>query len=127
MIFERWRNFSFPILAVRVILLKINFDFYSDLDDRGRESVNAMLTYILITLCLALCGVTGFQLTYMFYLDKLDKERKKRIHELEGKCRTLSARLSEAEERIDQQNRMIDALYNEMEDSEHWADVIDDR
>ena len=86
-----------------------------------------MLIYILITLCLALAGVAGFQLTYMFYLDKLDKERKKRIHDLERKCKSLSARLSDAEERIEQQNRMIDALYNEMDDAEHWADVIDDR
>ena len=86
-----------------------------------------MLIYILITLCLALAGVAGFQLTYMFYLDKLDKERKKRIHDLERKCKGLAARLSDAEERIEQQNRMIDALYNEMDDAEHWADVIDDR
>ena len=86
-----------------------------------------MLIYILITLCLALTGVAGFQLTYMFYLDKLDKERKKRIHDLERKCKSLAARLSDAEERIEQQNRMIDALYNEMDDAEHWADVIDDR
>ena len=86
-----------------------------------------MLTYILITLCLALSGVAGFQLTYMFYLDKMDKERKKRIHDLELKCKSLSARLTDAEDRIEQQNRMIDALYNEMDDAEHWADVIDDR
>ena len=86
-----------------------------------------MLIYILITLCLALSGVAGFQLTYMFYLDRLDKERKKRIHDLESKCQSLSARLSDAEDRIEQQNRMIDALYNEMDDAEHWADVIDDR
>ena len=86
-----------------------------------------MLIYILITLCLALAGVAGFQLTYMFYLDKLDKERKKRIHDLERKCKSLSSRLGDAEERIEQQNRMIDALYNEMDDAEHWADVIDDR
>ena len=86
-----------------------------------------MLIYILITLCLALTGVAGFQLTYMFYLDKLDKERKKRIHDLELKCKNLSARLSDAEERLEQQSRMLDALYNDMVDAEHWADVIDDR
>lgn len=86
-----------------------------------------MLIYILITLCLALSGVAGFQLTYMFYLDKLDKERKKRIHDLEQKCKRLEARLHDAEDRIEQQARMIDALYNEMDDAEHWADVIDDR
>jgi hypothetical protein len=86
-----------------------------------------MLIYILITLCLALTGIAGFQLTYMFYLDKLDKERKRRIHDLELRCKSLSARLNDAEERIEQQNQMLDALYTEMDDAEHWADVIDDR
>lgn len=86
-----------------------------------------MLIYILITLCLALTGIAGFQLTYMFYLDKLDKERKRRIHDLELRCKSLSARLNDAEDRIERQNQMLDALYNEMDDAEHWADVIDDR
>jgi hypothetical protein len=63
----------------------------------------------------------------MFYLDRLDKERKKRIHDLELKCKGLSSRLTSAEERIEQQNQMLDALYNDMDDAEHWADVIDDR
>ena len=86
-----------------------------------------MLTYILIVLCLSLAGVAGLQMMYMFYLDRLDKEWKKRLHELEVRCRGLGKRLAEAETRIEDQDRMLDALYNETDDGEQWADVIDDR
>ena len=86
-----------------------------------------MLTYILIILCLSLAGVAGLQMMYMFYLDRLDKERKKRLHELELRCKDLGKRLADAEHRIDEQNQMLEALYNETDDGEVWADVIDDR
>lgn len=86
-----------------------------------------MLTYILIILCLSLAGVAGLQMMYMFYLDRLDKERKKRLHELELRCKDLGKRLADAEYRIDEQNQMLEALYNETDDGEVWADVIDDR
>ena len=42
-----------------------------------------MLVYVLIGLCLSLAGVAGLQLMYMLYSDRVDKERKKRVHELE--------------------------------------------
>ena len=86
-----------------------------------------MLTYILIVLCLSLAGVAALQMMYMFYLDRLDKERKKRLHELELRCRELGRRLADAELKIEEQNQMIEALYNEMGDDEVWADVLDDR
>lgn len=86
-----------------------------------------MLVYILIVLCLSLAGVAGLQMAYMFYLDRLDRERKKRLYELERKCKELAHRLSDAEDRLEQQDRMLEALYNENSDDEIWADVIDDR
>ena len=86
-----------------------------------------VLTYILIVLCLSLSGVAGLRMMYMFYLDRLDRERKKRLHELEVRCRDLSQRLADAELKIEEQNRMIDALYSEMGDEEAWADILDDR
>lgn len=86
-----------------------------------------MLIYVLIGLCLALAGVAGLQMTYMFYLDRLDRERKKRLHELEQKCLRLAARLEDAERRIEEQEAVIDALYAETSGEETWADVIDDR
>lgn len=86
-----------------------------------------MLYYVLIVLCLSLLGVAGFQLTYMFYLDWLDRERKKRIVELEHRCRKLYAKLDAAERRIEQQEEVIEnleVLHGLQEEA--WADVIEE-
>lgn len=84
-----------------------------------------MLLYALICLSLALVGVAGLQFMYLFYLDRLDQERKKRVHELEHQCRHLNARLEEAETRIAEQEEMLQLTAPESEEA--WADVIDDR
>ena len=86
-----------------------------------------MLLYVLIGLCLSLAGVAGLQLMYMFYLDRLDKERKKRLHDLEIECRRLSSRLTEAESELKTKNEMLEVAYPEFEDEEAWADLIDER
>ena len=86
-----------------------------------------MLLYILIGLCLSLTGVAGLQLTYMFYLDRIDRERKKRLYELEHQCKVLSARLKEAQMQLDEQAELLKGFYEEYEDEEAWADVIDER
>ena len=83
-----------------------------------------MLYYVLIGLSLALTGVAGLQLMYMFYLDRIDQERKKRVAELERKCRSLTRRLNDAERRIAEQDQLIAGLY--LEDDDLWADVLDD-
>jgi hypothetical protein len=85
-----------------------------------------MLNYVLIGLSLALTGIAALQLMYMFYLDRMDKERKKRVLELERRCRTLTRRLEDAESRISEQDELIPALYEEDDDGP-WADVLDDR
>ena len=36
-----------------------------------------MLYYVLICICLVLTGLAGLQMTYMIYLDQLDRERKR--------------------------------------------------
>jgi hypothetical protein len=81
----------------------------------------------LICLCLVLTGVAGLQLSYMFYLDRLDKERKKRLQELERRCKMLSKRLEDAEAKIELQEAVLDTFYEdkEMESDEVWADIID--
>ena len=86
-----------------------------------------MLVYVLIGLCLSLAGVAGLQLMYMFYIDRLDKERKKRVHELEVEYKRLSARLAEAESELEAKNEMLATAFPEYEDEEAWADLIDDR
>lgn len=85
-----------------------------------------MLLYVLICLCLALLGVAGLQFLYMFYLDRIDSERKKRLHELEHNCRDLLHRLEEAEGRLEEQQELLDSFYEDT-DREVWADVLEDR
>lgn len=86
-----------------------------------------MLLYILICLSLSLAGVAGLQFLYLFYLDRIDKERKKRIHELEIQCKSLTYRLRQAEARIEQQTEALNSFYEDEEGEEAWADVIEDR
>jgi hypothetical protein len=86
-----------------------------------------MLLYVLIGLCLSLAGVAGLQLMYMFYIDRIDKERKKRVHELEVEYKKLLARLAEAESELVVKTEMLAAAFPEYEDEEVWADLIDER
>jgi hypothetical protein len=86
-----------------------------------------MLDYVLIGLCLSLVGVAGLQLMYMFYLDRIDRERRKRITQLEHRCTELSSRLASARARIEQQDELIENLeviHHQRE--EVWADVLDE-
>jgi len=85
-----------------------------------------MLLYILICVALTLAGVAGLQFMYMFYLERMDAERRKRVTELERQGRQLTHRLADAEQRIADQQKLLDAAYPEFEE-EVWADVIDER
>ena len=87
-----------------------------------------MLLYVLIGLSLVLLGIAGLQFTYLFYMDRLYRERKDYTQLLEHKCARLNDRLEAAEQKIARQSEMLAALRVEsgMED-EVWADVIDDR
>ena len=87
------------------------------------------MLYILIGLSLSLSGVAGLQFFYMIYLEKVDRERQKRIRELEHHCQYLAKRLRRAEAQVNEQNDMLEAFYEETEDEEEevWADVIDER
>lgn len=88
--------------------------------------IQPMLLYVLICVSLALVGVAGLQFTYMFYLERIDAERRKTVAQLERKCKNLTARLQDAEGQIAEQRRMFDTAYPEIED-DVWADVIDER
>jgi hypothetical protein len=85
-----------------------------------------MLIYALICLSFALLGIAGLQFTYLFYLDRVDKERKKLIQQLEVECRRLSHRLAEAESRVAEQDLILNKLLIESGD-EMWADIIEER
>jgi len=86
-----------------------------------------MLLYVLIGLCLSLAGVAGLQLMYMFYLDRIDRERKRHVHDLEVECRRLSKRLGDVETELKMKNEMLSVAYPEFDDEEAWADVIEER
>ncbi|MDQ3800981.1 MAG: hypothetical protein M3384_16285, partial [Acidobacteriota bacterium] len=87
-----------------------------------------MTMYILIGLSLSLLCVAGLQFFYLMYLERIDRERKARIQELEHHCKYLTARLREVEQQLAEQAELIDAFYEESEDEEEvWADVIEDR
>ena len=86
-----------------------------------------MTLYILIGLSLSLAGVAGLQFFYMIYLERINREQKKRIYELERHSKRLSKRLSEAEQQIAQQNEILESMFDQYEEEEVWADVIEDR
>lgn len=86
-----------------------------------------MMWYVLIGLSLTLACVAGLQFFYMLYLERISGERKKRISELERHSKHLARRLSEAEQQIAEQNEVLETMYEEFEEEEIWADVIEDR
>lgn len=86
-----------------------------------------MMMYVLICLSLSLAGVAGLQFFYMMYLERLDKDKKKRIRELEHHCKYLNKRLNTAETQIAERDEFIDSIYEEVEEGEEiWADVIEE-
>ena len=89
-----------------------------------------MMLYVLICLCLSLAGVAGLQFFYMVYLERIDRERKKRINQLERHARYLGQRLEEAELQLNDQNKLLETVYDELdkegEEEEIWADVIEE-
>jgi hypothetical protein len=87
-----------------------------------------MLVYALIGLCLVLIGIAGLQFSYLFYIDRVYRERRKYLQSLEQKCRRLAVRLDEAEKRAADLAMRLTALRSgsPLED-DAWADVIEER
>ena len=86
-----------------------------------------MLYYVLIGLCFSLVGVAGLQLTYLFYLDRIDRERKKRLAELEHRASDLLSKLTAARRVIEEQRERIENLELLQSRSEEvWADVLEE-
>lgn len=85
-----------------------------------------MFTYLLIGLCLVLVGVVGLQFSYLFYVDRLNRERRKYLKVLEQRCSDLTARLKQTEHRIAEQDEILETVYGTKE-NEAWADVIEER
>lgn len=87
-----------------------------------------MTIYVLICLCLSLAGMAGLQFFYLAYLERIEYEHKKRIHELERLNRQISQKLFDAQLQIKEQTELLEAVYEDYEgDEDVWADVIEDR
>ncbi len=88
-----------------------------------------LMLYILICLSLSLAGITGIQFFYLAYLDRLDKDQKRRIRELEEYSLRLSSQLQVAETALAEQTAKLEELIHEPDeedDNEIWADVIEE-
>lgn len=88
------------------------------------------MMYVLIGLSLSLTGVAGLQFFYLIYLERIDREQKRRIYELERHSRVLSKRIAEAEQKISEQSNLLENIFDEfdeVDEEEVWADVIEDR
>jgi len=85
------------------------------------------LNYALIGLSLALVGVAGLQFMYLFYLGRVDDQRKRHIHDLELQCKRLAARLTEAEDRIAEQDELLAKFIQQSDSDEVWADIIEEK
>ena len=87
-----------------------------------------MLTYALIGLSLVLLGVAGLQFTYMFYVERLYRERIRHTKLLERRNGRLRRQLDEAEDVIAEQQALLDKFGIETTgEDESWADLIDER
>jgi len=84
-----------------------------------------LLLYVLICLSLSLTGVAGLQMMYMFYMETVDRQRRKRLLELEHECKSLRRELLDAESKIAELDRHRTTSITSPEDS-YWAEVIDE-
>lgn len=82
--------------------------------------------YALICISLILLGVAGLQFTYLFYVDRLYRERRKYLQDLEYRYARLTARLEYAERRITEQQDIIATLTGEEFVEEDWEDIIEE-
>lgn len=83
------------------------------------------MIYVLIFISLTLASIAAFQFLYLFFLERVEMEHKKKIRELERHCKQLTAKLHDAEQQIAEQSEIISSFVEN--DEEVWADVIEER
>ncbi len=82
-----------------------------------------MLMYALICLSLVLVGVAGLQFTYLFYIDRVYRERQKYLQNLELRHAELKTQLADARRQLQAQDKLISVAGP----GEEWAEVIEER
>ncbi len=86
-----------------------------------------MLDLVLIGLSLSLVGVAGLQFSYMFYLDRMHRDRKTHVRHLERQNRRLAEKLTAAEQKIAEQSAILEKACPEyVYDEETWAEIIEE-
>ena len=83
-----------------------------------------LLSLVLIGLSFSLLGLAATQFFYMNYLERMDRVRKRHIHDLEERCKRLTYRLDVATGRLAEQDKLLEVY---MEEEEVWAEVIGER
>ena len=73
-----------------------------------------MLMYALIGLSLVLVGVAGLQFAYIFYIDRIYRERQRYLQGLEYRYNELKAQLDDSQRRLAEHEMIRD----------EWAEVI---
>lgn len=87
-----------------------------------------MLMYFLIGLSLVLVGIVGLQFSYMFYIERMYRERRSYLRDLEHRYARLSDRLAAAERRVAEQDQLLETICPDLRrEDEMWADVIEER
>lgn len=87
-----------------------------------------MLMFFLIGLSLVLVGIVGLQFSYMFYVDRMYRERRSYLRDLERKYARVSELLAAAERRVAEQYDLLETIYPDLgKEDEVWADVIEER
>ena len=87
-----------------------------------------MLMYALIGLSLVLVGIAGLQFSYLFYADRLDRERRQHLIKLEHRCTALRSDLAAAQQKVVEQESLIRSLAPDLVlEDEVWVDLIEER
>ncbi len=87
------------------------------------------MIYILLCLSLSLAGITGLLFFYLAYLDRMDKDQKNRIRELERQCQYLTNQLHISEAAMAEHvksEESVSSRFVDEDESEIWADVLEE-
>lgn len=86
-----------------------------------------LLTYCLIGALFVLLGITGLMFTYMFYVERLYRERARHNKMLERRNARLRRQLDEADDIITELRAvMADHGIGAEIENEVWADIIEE-
>jgi 16S rRNA C1402 (ribose-2'-O) methylase RsmI len=85
-----------------------------------------MLLYLMICIALAMAGVAGMQFFYLAYLERMGKQYKRRINELERQNALLYHRWQETEQQVATYQTLEAAEIVEENEDEVWAEIIEE-